>query len=150
QQHACLRLHAAWSERPDWRSLHPDAFTASGARTFLEWLRASGPAELARLSAVLVALCPLPAGEASLAGSRLGRTVVGLLRTAAGMGELARSTARSLAAVGCPLSVVVLGSAPQREADDGPDLAATGEAHPFAILHRNASGPVAERVRRTF
>jgi hypothetical protein len=150
RQHACLRLHAAWRERPDWRSVHSGAFTASGGRAFLEWLRASGPPELARLASGLDALCPLEGEEETLPDSQLGVMIAGLLRTESGMGELARSTARSLAAVGCPVSLVLHGSAPQRQTSDGPAVATAGEARPFAILHRNAADPAAARARRAF
>jgi hypothetical protein len=53
QQHACLRVDAAWRQRAEWQQHHPLAQTVFGRERFLEWLQSEGevPVTLARLCA---------------------------------------------------------------------------------------------------
>ncbi len=57
-QHVCLRVHAAYSSRPEWREAHPHGLTPRGRRRFLAWLQAAQAPELGPFPDRVSRLCP--------------------------------------------------------------------------------------------
>jgi glycosyltransferase involved in cell wall biosynthesis len=167
------KIAAIYRSRPDVERAFPRALSDPGDAGFLSWLRYSGRLEydipedwvlwFARARQQHVCLhgakahCPeeprapieeLEGEVDSLSECDLGATLIGHFRAESGMGELARSTARSLGTTGCPLDMILRDDAPQRQTDRSLFPFTTDQSRPFAILHLNASDPVTDHQRR--
>jgi glycosyltransferase involved in cell wall biosynthesis len=117
-------------------ALFPRAFTvAADTEALLDWVRGTAAVQYRLDRPWLQRLATEVEG---LGLGSEGIDVLGYLRTESGMGELARATIRSLAAVGYPFATRNLSDAPQRQWDSSVGHRDADRAHPFTIVHVNA------------
>jgi glycosyltransferase involved in cell wall biosynthesis len=129
-------LRALHQRDGDLRARFPRAFhRPADTEGLLEWVESEAAPRFS-LDAEWLHALRTEARAGGLVGE--GARIVGYLRTESGMGELARSTARALAAVDYPLATLTLEDAPQRQADLTVRHENGGRAMPFTIVHANA------------